>query len=240
MHLCLGVTFLSVLNLARGKKWHISKQGMLFYQWWMGRTCRILGLEITQYGQAHHKTVLHAANHVSFLDIIVIGTSTPARFISKHTVRYWPLIGYLSACAGTIFIRRGKRSSLHQAKETLITALRLNRPLAIFPEGTTTLGEQVEKFHSGLFQAAIDTQTPVQPIAIRYIYEGKLDRTAAYIDKDNFIISLLKLIHRPVTSVHLAYCPVIEVQSTNRQALATQSHSLITSMLDKHLPVNSA
>ena len=102
MHLGLGMTFLILLVLLHGRQWHSTKNGMYSYQWWMGRACRILGLKITQYGQAHGNKVFHASNHVSFLDILVISSTTPARFLSKHTVRYWPIIGYLTHLSGAL------------------------------------------------------------------------------------------------------------------------------------------
>jgi len=234
----LGMTFLVLLVLLHGRQWHITRNGMFTYQWWMGRASRILGLKITQYGQAYGNNVFHVSNHVSFLDILVIATTTPARFVSKHTVRYWPIIGFLTASAGTVFIQRGKRSAVQGTKDNLVKALQENQPLAIFPEGTTTLGKQVNRFHSGLFQAAIDTQTPIQPVAIRYIENGELDRAAAYIGKDNFIVTMLKIISRPLTCVHLAYCPVIESVNSDRQQLAKTSHAVISSTLNLYIPVN--
>jgi 1-acyl-sn-glycerol-3-phosphate acyltransferase len=236
LHLGFGIGLLGVLVIVHGGQWHTTPRGMRIYQWWMGRACSIIAIRITQYGKAHRQTALHAANHVSFLDIPVIAATTPARFLSKHSVRYWPVIGFLTTNTGTVFIHRGKRSAVQHTRNKLVKALSSPRPIVFFPEATTTCGENVQKFHTGLFQSAIDTQTPVQPVAIRYLQNGKLDRTAAYIDKDNFLVSLLKIISRPSTEVHLAYCPLIDPASLSRHELAELSRESIMHTLNQHIP----
>jgi 1-acyl-sn-glycerol-3-phosphate acyltransferase len=157
----------------------------------------------------------------------------PVRFLSKHTVRYWPLIGTLTEWSGTVFIERGKRSLIHRTVEALDSALRETRPVAIFPEGTTGLGDKLKKFHTGLFQAAIDSQTPVQAIALRYLRNGQVDRTAAYIDKDNFVLKILAVMAQPYTEVHVHFCtPITPVQDQDRQALARATHAQIEEIIN--------
>ena len=188
-------------------------------------------MQIIQYGYPQKTTTLFTANHISFLDIIVIASTTPARFLSKQALRHWPIIGFITSSAGTIFIKRGNRQVIHKTIQTISSALEQQHSLVIFPDGTTTLGVNVKKFHNGLFQAAINKHIPVQPIALRYIRDGKPDRIAAYIDKDNFIISLIKIMAQSKIDVQLSYCNVLQSQIYTRSALAKNSHAIINQII---------
>jgi len=191
----------------------------------------LLGIRVAQYGQIDRQPLLYVANHISFLDIVVISGLTDVRFLSKHTLRYWPLFGMLARMSGTLFIQRGKRSLIARVINTVRDALSKSH-IVVFPEGTTTLGEEVKHFHSGLFQAAIDAGVPVQPIAIRYLHHGELDRTAAYIENDNILVSLWRLLERSYTDVHLVFCESLSTTQQTRQQLAQAAQARIRQQLD--------
>jgi 1-acyl-sn-glycerol-3-phosphate acyltransferase len=235
LHLLLGVMLGSAYRLRYGRQWHLTQAGQTITLWWVRHLTRLVGIRITQYGRPHIGNVLLVANHISFLDIIVIASITPARFLSKHTVRYWPIIGYLTQLCGTIFIDRGKRSQLGPTLDAMRKALRSERPVLIFPEGTTSLGTQVLKFHSGLFQAALDNKVPVQALTLHYRRNHQPDRLAAYIDQDNFLISLLRLMARSETEVHLSFTPPIDSGGHTRRSLAAYSHARISQNLQFQL-----
>lgn len=220
-----------IAPLALGYHWYQTDKGILLCQWWFARSSSILSLQITQNGHPQKTTTLFTANHISFLDIIVIASTTPARFLSKQTLRHWPIIGFITSSAGTIFIKRGNRQVIHKTIQTISTALEQQHSLIIFPEGTTTLGDKVKKFHNGLFQAAINKHVPVQPIALKYIRNGKPDRIAAYIDKDNFIMSLIKIMAQSKIEVQLSYCSVLQSQTYTRSELAKDSHAIINEVI---------
>lgn len=232
LYLLLGVTVASVLRLRYGSHWHLAQAGQSMIQWWMQKVTRFCGIRIAQYGQPAGKQVLFTANHVSFLDIIVISSITPVRFLSKDTIRYWPVIGYLTMLSGTLFIRRGRRSIMTRTIETLCHALHLERPVVVFPEGTTSFGDRVLKFHTGLYQAAIDSSIPVQAVALRYLRGGQPDRIAAYIEKDSFLMSFLRVISQPVTHVHVSFCEPVMAHERTRQELARHTHAQVTRVLE--------
>lgn len=229
--LLLGILLASALRLYHGRDWHLQISGQASIRWWMQRMTRLLGIRITQYGTPLTCDVLQVANHISFLDILVISSVVPVRFLSKHSVRYWPIIGYLTQLSGTVFIKRRKRRQVVQALGESTQALRCGRPLLVFPEGTTSLGAQVAKFHSGLFQAAIENAIPVQPLTLHYRRNGTADRYAAYIDQDNFLLSLLRLMAQPSTTVHLRFAAPIDSHGRNRQQLVDLSHARVSADL---------
>lgn len=220
------------LRLRHGRHWHITEPGMHTIQRWAEQALKVIGIHVHCYGRPMtEQPVLLVANHISFLDIIVISSFTPARFLSKDTVKNWPLIGQLSQLSGTLFIERGRRAAINQVMKEIKQALQHPRPVVIFPEGTTTVGDSVKRFHRGLFQSAIETQVPVQPVALRYLRDGKPDRYAAYTDNDNFVVNLVRLMGFPRSDVHVHFTDPLDAGGTNRQSLAERAHARISEIV---------
>lgn len=226
-HVVLALFIILFVRLKYGRDWYISQSGRVLTHWWMRHLTRMLGIRIYQHGTLPEQHALYVGNHVSFLDILVVLSITPLNFLSKNSVRYWPIVGQITAMAGTIFIKRSRRNQIAQAIEAISHALNHGRSIMVFPEGTTTLGSKPKKFHSGLFQAAINSNTPVQAVAIRYIHGGKLDRVAAYIDNDNLLVTLYRIMRRPVTEVHLSFCTPILPAGHERTDLANKTRRQI-------------
>ena len=231
VHILMGVVMVFIYRLRFGRHWYITSTGLSAKRWWMLNMNSLLGIRVAQYGQIDRQPLLYVANHISFLDIIVISAMTDVRFLSKYTLRYWPLVGMLASMSGTLFIKRDKRSLIARVISTVSEALTRSH-IVVFPEGTTSLGDEVKHFHSGLFQAAIDANVPVQPIAIRYLHQGKLDRTAAYIEKDNILVSMWRLLERSYTDVHLIFGDTLSSTDQNRQQLAHSAQAHIQQQLN--------
>ncbi|MBE9563851.1 MAG: 1-acyl-sn-glycerol-3-phosphate acyltransferase [Proteobacteria bacterium] len=134
---------------------------------WLGITSRIFGVKIKFYGNALPVKTLFVSNHISWLDILILGSLIPIHFLSKHEVKDMPLFGWLATRAGTLYIKRGKKNSASDASSEITDALKQQHNALIFAEGTTTDGH-IKKFHSRLMQSAIDASATVQPIAIFY------------------------------------------------------------------------
>lgn len=241
LHLVLGSMLGGGYRLRYGAQWHTTAAGMSIIRWWMQRLTRLIGIQITQYGLPASGRMLYVANHISFLDICVLSSIIPVRFLAKASVRHWPVIGHLTALSGNLFIQRGKRQQLAPMLASVTQALHVARPLVLFPEGTTSAGTQVLKFHTGLFQAAIDSQTRVQPVTLHYRRNKQVDRLAAYIDHDNFLLTLLRLFAQSATEVHLCFSHPIPTATTTRQQLAQLCHSEISQVLHGllHKPVTT-
>ncbi len=95
-------------------------------------------------------------NHISWLDVFVIDARFPATFIAKSEVRSWPVVGWLCTLVGTLYIERGKRSEARRARQLIAAELGRGTLVAVCPEGVTTFGRSLERFHSALFQPALD------------------------------------------------------------------------------------
>ncbi len=111
---------------------------------------------------------LLASNHLSYLDILVYCSVLPCAFVSKAEVRRWPFFGDFAEYSGTIFVPREDRVALREANQRVADYLKSGIAVVLFPEGTTTDGSQVLRFHSSMLQPAIDAAVPVTPCAISY------------------------------------------------------------------------
>jgi len=135
---------------------------------------------------------LLVANHLSWLDIVVMHASRYCRFVSKSDIEHWPLVGTLAGGAGTLYIARESRRDAHRLVHQMAECLRLGEILAVFPEGTTGDGVSMKPFHANLLQAAISADAPVQPMALRFVDAdtGQTSFAPRYIDDDSIFVSI--------------------------------------------------
>lgn len=148
-------------------------QTRLVVREWSRQMLRIMGVELEVRGRPHDTgPMLVVANHISWLDILVMNACQPARFVSKADARHWPVLGALISGAGTLFIERESRRDAMRVVHLMAERLLDRDMVAVFPEGTTGDGRSVLPFHANLLQAAIATSTPVLPVALSYRQPG--------------------------------------------------------------------
>lgn len=133
----------------------------------LGVLARIFGVRIKTTGTPLNEKTLFVSNHISWLDILILGHLLPIHFLSKYEVKTMPIVGWLATRAGTLYIKRGCRDSASESSSEITRALKQRHNSLIFAEGTTTDGH-IKKFHSRMLQSAIDAQAMVQPVAIFY------------------------------------------------------------------------
>jgi 1-acyl-sn-glycerol-3-phosphate acyltransferase len=204
--------------------------------WWHNRLADILGVAVSVAGPRPAAPALLACNHVSWLDIVVLGGLTHTDFLSKDEVRRWPVVGWLAARAGTLFIRRGEGQA-GSVSEQIAARLRAGDMLALFPEGTTTEGRDVRPFFSRLFAAAIDTGTAVIPVTLRYHVDGGHDPVAPYTGDQTLLDNLRGLLGREGTRVHVVFGEPLPAQGMTRRALAEQARAAVLAPLQEPLPL---
>ncbi|MDD4911523.1 MAG: lysophospholipid acyltransferase family protein [Sideroxydans sp.] len=176
---------------------------------------------------------LVVSNHISWLDVFVLNSVIPMRFVAKSEVRAWPVIGWLCARAQTLFIERGKMRSAARINTSMAELLQQGESLAVFPEGTTTDGAQVANFHSSLLQPAIDAGAQIHPIAIRYQdSRGERSHDATYIDETSLGQSIWHILCSPQLQVRLLLTPALDVRGVDRRELATQARQQIGTALE--------
>lgn len=168
----LGVTLLLTGPLLLGARWSPPVRGRVLRLWY-ATTRRLCGVHLRVVGRPRETgPTLYVANHVSYLDIPVLGALVQASFVSKAEVRHWPAIGALSRQAGTVFIER-RRAAVAAQVVDLARRMQGVDSLVVFPEGTPSDGTDVLPFKSALFGAVLSgtarsAAVVVQPVSLRY------------------------------------------------------------------------
>jgi 1-acyl-sn-glycerol-3-phosphate acyltransferase len=135
--------------------------------------CWLIGLRLNVVGQpSGRKPVLYLSNHCSWLDILVLGATLEACFVSKEEVGRWPLISIVARLGRTVFVSRARGRTGEEAKE-LRARLAAGDSFILFPEGTSSDGSRVLPFRSSLLAAA-DAAASVQPVSLVYDRLGGL------------------------------------------------------------------
>ena len=139
-------------------------------QGWSQQLLGIMGITVQVHGQPPAAgPVLLVSNHISWLDIPAIHAARNCRFVAKADIRHWPLVSMLATGCGTLFIERTSRRDAMRVVHQMADALRQGDVLAVFPEGTTGDGRTMLPFHANLLQAALVTNTPAQPVALKFV-----------------------------------------------------------------------
>ena len=113
------------------------------------------------------------ANHLSYLDILLLSSALPSVFVAKDEVSRWPLIGWLTTRSGAVYVYRGGRHETYPlVNARMARAFRSGVPVVFFPEGTTTNGAEVLPFRRGLFHSVLHDGVAVRTAAIRYELVG--------------------------------------------------------------------
>ena len=198
--------------------------------WWHRRFCDILNLKVTVSGPTPQAPSLMISNHVSWLDIIVLGGQSHTTFLSKDDVRSWPVVGWLSAVTGTLFIKRGGGES-QSVNAQIAERLSKGGLLTLFPEGTTTDGTDVRAFFSRLFAAALDSNTSITPVTVRYHIGGNTDLVAPYIGDQTLLDNMLGLIKRPKNEVQVIFAEPISVEGMSRKEASQATRDIIVEQL---------
>lgn len=201
----------------------------------------ILNVRLLLSGEIPTRPSLLVANHVSWLDIFVINSLCPSRFVAKSEIRDWRVLGWLTAKAGTFFLQREKRADLKEITATLTKVLENGQRVAIFPEGTTTGGDSLNHFHASMFDPAVRAQVEVIPVALRFTRaDGSLNHDAAFVGETTFWESLRQVVAEPQLWVTLHFARPLSSVNKNRRELARAAEQAIASALARMKPETTA
>lgn len=229
--LLLGVCLALLLVLCEGLRLKSpARRRARWTQRFMGALARRLPYEYRVVGTAPTQPMLWVSNHVSWVDVPVLGQLAPLTFLSKADVRQWPLLGWLAQRAGTLFLRRGCGESA-PLRLGMADHLRHGGSLLVFPEGTTTDGSGTATFHGRLLGAAIEAGVAVQPVALKYLRGEQLDPIAPFIGDDALWPHLKRLFQHPVAVVEVHLLPPLPSQGQDRSSLARLARRAIEERL---------
>jgi 1-acyl-sn-glycerol-3-phosphate acyltransferase len=168
---------------------------------------------------------LLVSNHLSYLDVPVMASLTPAVFVAKHEIKSWPVIGWLARLAGTLFIDRERRMDVALVNAAIQTALDGGALVVVFPEGTSSDGQTVLPFKSSLLEPATRQIHSLSISLIEYeLEDGDAGKDVCYWGDVTFFSHLLNLLSKRTFRASVRFA-LIQSIDTSRKELAQQLHS---------------
>jgi len=204
---------------------------------WSTKLLRILNVSLSVSGNPPAGGSLLVANHVSWLDIYLINSICPPRFVAKSEIRKWPAVGWLSERTGVLFVERERRSDASRVGRAISEAIASGDLVAVFPEGTTSDGLRILSFRAPLLEPALTCKSSLHPVALRYVTSsGEIDIRVAYAGETSFGQSLWAILGQEEVRAEIIFAEAIEVAGHNRKTLAKQAESVIAAALNLPTP----
>jgi len=206
--------------------------GAKVVNWWQGGLMWIFGFRLSRVGQPLPGAVLFVANHVSWVDISILHSQRMMGFVAKREIASWPVVGWLAARGQTIFHQRGNTESLGGVMQVMADRLRAGKAVGVFPEGRTRGGHDVGPFHARIFQAAVETSVPVQPVALIYGVRGDAQTIVAFGPGESFFANFLRLLGEPARHTEVHFLEPIGTQDLEgRRRIAETSRARIVAAM---------
>jgi len=239
-HLLALVKFVRVIGCILVAYWDIrtqfpnysDDQQARYVEVWARGMLAVIGIEVRVKGHPATGPVLMAANHISWLDILVMHAACHCRFVAKSEIRGWPLLGTLTTGGGSLYIERSSNRDALRVVHQMAEALQQGHVLAVFPEGGTGDGITLLPFHANLLQAAISVNAPIQPIALQFIDAHTHDISLApcYRDNDTLIGSLWRTLCAPPLLAQVRYGDKQTADGRNRREWALELQSTVAAL----------
>ncbi len=190
-------------------------------QAWSAGVMRIVGFRLRRVGTPLPGATLFVANHVSWIDIVLLHSQRMMGFVAKREIRRWPVIGWMALRAETIFHQRGSTESLGGVLHEMLARLRAGRSVGVFPEGRTRDGREIGPFHARIFLAAVEAGAPVQPVALRYGEHGSAQALVAFQPGESFFGNFMRLLGEPTRVAEVRFlAPIVPGDAEGRRRIA--------------------
>jgi 1-acyl-sn-glycerol-3-phosphate acyltransferase len=193
------------------------------------RTLRAIELQVDVTGELPARGLI-VSNHLSYLDIVVLSTAVPCVFVSKVEVAKWPIFGHYARWSGCVFVQRHGRADVARVNAGIRDTLQEGVPVVLFPEGTTTDGHRVLRFHSTMLQPAIDAAALITPCSIAYeLEDGDPAREACWWGDMALLPHLWNLLGKRTIRARVTFGEPIQV-SGDRKRLSTALHEEVVQL----------
>ncbi len=212
--------------------WRVFNIRSPFATWFLRGSGWVAGARVTVLGTPSKEDRLYIANHLSWLDILILSGRTGTAFVAKSDMENWPVFGWMANQNNTVYVKRGQVLDAHNQATSLQTALLTGQPVTLFPEGTTAGGRELLPFRSSLIAAVVPAPEgiSIQPVAIDY---GHLAGEIAWTDDESVGKNALRVMGKfsriPVTLHFLA--PLDHADFGDRKAIAAHSRAEIAAAL---------
>ncbi len=213
-----AVTRLATGNAPRA----VARVGSRAARVWSYLVCRLLGVRIAASHVPRGGPFLVASNHLSYLDIWVLGALYPSLFVAKREIGTWPLFGWISRAAGTLFVDRESPRDAVRAIRRMRSCLEHGVSITLFPEGRTSSGDRVRPFLPTLLQPAAELGIPCYAASLTYELpddDAPPARTVCWFDGSNFVRHLVRLLGLRRIEARVSFSPS-PIRSGDRKELA--------------------
>lgn len=236
LYVIIGLLISGLLFLCLPKK-YASK---IVQRWCSGALKVFCGVKVIVHGQpVTEGPMLWVANHVSWLDPLVISSFRGSDFIAKEELNKWPVIRYIIRSAGTIFIKRGAREQVPAMNEAIMQRFSEGRCVGLFPEGRISDGKDVQHMHAGLLESVVKTSTALQAITLVYTRNGQFDPDIPWEGDQPFFENFCGIIKHKVVEAHVYFSPLLTESGLplleNRIELVERAKVLIKENLDPYV-----
>lgn len=214
-------------EIVRGAATYRAGDSLMQQACWLHRVCRrsirIFSVKVNSSAKMPLSGLL-VANHLSYLDILLLGSLAPCVFVAKAEVGGWPIFGWFARMSGTIFVNRKSRRDTVHANSAIRCALRQGALVVLFPEGTSSDGAQVLPFKTSLLQGATEG-IPISAAAMRYrLSEGNAAEEVCYWGGHTLVPHLLNLMTKESVEASITLCEVPN-KWYDRKQLAAHLHA---------------
>jgi 1-acyl-sn-glycerol-3-phosphate acyltransferase len=188
------------------------------------------GVRLRVSGELGDGGELVVVNHLSWIEVLAVGTLRPLRMVAKREMGDWPVIGGVARRSGALFVDRAGLRGLPATVAATADALRAGADVAVFPEGTTWCGVAAGPFRRAVFQAAIDAGAPVRPVAVVLrLPDGERATAAAFIGDQTLWDSLMRVLRLPGLDCELTVLPEL-TPSVDRRELARRAGDAVAAV----------
>jgi 1-acyl-sn-glycerol-3-phosphate acyltransferase len=224
-------TFIALLLRHGGQIPQLARSRWL--QWCSRRALRVFSVTYEARGPSPQAGLL-VCNHLSYLDILVFVSLTPAVFVSKSEVKSWPVFGWFARLSGTLFVDRTRRRDVARMNAEINHALEGGNVVVLFPEGTSWNGREILPFKSSLLEPIVGAKHPLSIGRIRYALEdGSVEQDVCYWGDMTLLPHFLNLMTKRHVRARVDFA-VIAQPATERKELARQLHAAVVGL--EHQP----
>ncbi|WP_378732830.1 lysophospholipid acyltransferase family protein [Nocardia brasiliensis] len=171
--------------------------------------------------------VMVVVGHIGWTDIVALAAVQPLGFVARADMVDWPVLGKLATLMRVIPIEREKLRALPGVVAQIGARLTAGERIAVFPEGTTWCGRAYGTMRPALFQAAVDTDTPVQPVRLRYLDRHGVQCTVpGFVGEDTFASSARRVL-RSRGMVAEVVLEAVQQPGTDRRDLARRCEAAV-------------
>lgn len=228
--LVLGGSLLAIFILPSGPP-RPGSLGARLIRGWSKKFLRLFGVRVRAVGTPLPDPVMFVANHSAWMDITVLHTQREAGFVAKAEIARWPLVNWMAKRGGTIFHQRGSTHSLGAVMAVMSQRLRDGFSVAAFPEGGTAPAGTLKIFHARIFQAALDANAPVQPVALHYLRDGRVWADVAFRAGESFLGNVWRVLGERRIDAEVHFLEPVVANEEGRRRMADAARARIAAAL---------